>query len=156
MAVQHELEAAQVKLTEQEHAVQDLQAALDASISEEVVEGLKNDLKKEKECFRQTWKLNCKHVAEQTALLTAKEELETPRQQLEDLRGKTGGHPTPETSTTTHTSPPPPPSSSERTERTSPVGLPSGEVRRGKAPPILPFSGENFDMQLGDWLPSLE
>ena len=90
MAVQRELEAAQAKLTEQEHGVQDLQAALDASTSGEVVEGLRNDLKKEKECFCQTWKLNCEHIAEQDALLTAKEEeLETLRQ-LEDLRGWEG------------------------------------------------------------------
>ena len=41
MAVQCEFEA---KLTEQEHAVQDLQAALDASTQEELVEGLRNDL----------------------------------------------------------------------------------------------------------------
>ena len=37
-----------------------------------------------------------------------------------------------------------------------PMSVPLGEMRRGKAPPILPFSGENFDMQLDDWLPSLE
>lgn len=30
------------------------------------------------------------------------------------------------------------------------------KTRRCMAPPILPFSGENFDMQLDDWLPSLE
>ena len=29
-------------------------------------------------------------------------------------------------------------------------------MRHGKAPPILPLSGENFEMQLDDWLPSLE
>ena len=36
------------------------------------------------------------------------------------------------------------------------MSVPSGEVRRGKAPPILPFSGENFDLQLDDWLTALE
>lgn len=30
------------------------------------------------------------------------------------------------------------------------------KVRRGKAPPVDPFSGESNEVQLGDWLPVLE
>ena len=153
---QHELEMALAKLAEQEHLVLELQAKLEASTSEEVVEGLKSDLKKEKERFHQAWKLNCEQVAEQDRILTAKEEeIKTLSQQLENLRGEMGEHAT--TSPTSPTSPPPPPPrSSERTAGAPPMGLPSREARRGKAPPIIPFSGESFDMQLDDWLPSLE
>ena len=31
-----------------------------------------------------------------------------------------------------------------------------GGTRRGKAPPVPVFSGENLECQLDDWLPSLE
>ena len=62
-----------------------------------------------------------------------------------------------ETTTSVPTSPCPPSSRPcEQTARTMPMDVPSGETRRGKAPPILPFSGESFDMQLDNWLSSLE
>ena len=65
-------------LAEQERLVQELQTKLEESTSEGSVEGLRNELKKEKERFRQAWKLNCEHVTEQDALLTTKEgEIET-------------------------------------------------------------------------------
>ena len=153
---QHELEKAVTALAEQERLVKELQTKLEESTPEGSVEGLISELKKEKERFRQAWKLNCEHVAEQDALLTTKEgEIETLQRQLEELRGGVGDHAATESTTSVPTSPHPPPSSrsSERTTRTD---VPSGETRRGKAPPILPFSGESFDMQLDDWLPSLE
>ena len=153
---QHKVETALAKLAEQEHLVLELQAKLEASTSEEVVEGLKSDLKKEKECFHQAWKLNCEQVDEQDRILTAKEEeIKTLSQQLKNLRGEMGEHAT--TSPRSPTSPPPPPPrSSERMAGAPPMGVPSGEARRGKAPTIIPFSGESFDMQLDDRLPSLE
>lgn len=97
---QRELETALAKLAEQERLVLELQTKLEESTSEEVVEDLRSDLKK-KARFHQAWKLNCEQVAEQDALLTAKEgEIETLRQQLEDLRGGTGDHDATETSAT--------------------------------------------------------
>ena len=40
--------------------------------------------------------------------------------------------------------------------REEPGQLVASRARRGKAPPVDPFTGENFEVRLDEWLPSLE
>ena len=126
------------------------------STSDEVVEGLRSDLKEERERFRTAWKLNCEQVAEQDALLTAKEgEIEIFRHQLEDLRGGKGDHAATEISTTVLT-PLDPLSLVSKQQEPCLWIYPWGRQGVARSHPSYHFSSESFDMQLDNWLPSLE
>ena len=50
-------------------------------------------------------------------------------------------------------------SSSSTSAESVPMGTDTGLIhlrRKGKAPPVDPFTGENPDIMLDDWLPSLD
>ncbi len=148
----HQLEQEIAEMHSQaEQAEKQLRSELSCS-SQAVVRG--------KERLKQVWRLNCEQVAEYEELLAAKDaELERLRDLLA-RRDESGSQPAMMT-----------PSKGERTERIPKEGavqtvdfqaaresaaeLPSFR-RRGKAPPVDSFTGEEPDVQLDDWLPALQ
>ena len=113
-----------------------------------LLDRLESQLEDEKVRFRELWRTNCQCLAEYDAMVTAKDkEIEELEQQL---RGRSG------------TSPPPGSVESEP-HLPSGGGAPGTEepahtvvpcMRRGKAPPVDSFTGEDLEVRLDDWLPS--
>ena len=100
-------------------------------------------LRAEKERAAQIWKLNCEQAAEQETLLAARdEEIESLKKQIMELNtrlklpagGMDEGSGVADTST-------------RKCELSRP--------RRGRAPPIDQFTGEDPEVSLDDWLPAL-
>ena len=120
------------------------------------VERVKAELVEEREKRRQLWQTTCQQVAEQDRLLSTKEdELLALRTQLASLSPRTVLPRVEEEDSSERArspsearAPPPliPPRSVAHESRT----------RRGKAPPVEPFTGENAEVQFEDWLPTLE
>ena len=156
-----ELASAKRKLEEECLRTAELRTELEAYTGEGSsdlageVDRLQEELKVEKEKRKQVWKTSCDQVAEQDTLLAAKDdEIAALRRKLEALRtrpippaqegGEEGGSPLP-------------PSESAAESPIAPH-LPTQGVRarRVKAPPVEPFSGENVEVQLDDWLPALK
>ena len=113
---------------------------------------LQEALAAEKKRAKEQWKWSCSQVSDLDALVATKED-EITRLQLElsgSRRVRLGSPHRPaeeeDERESTHTS-----SSGPR-----PVPETSNKPRRGKAPPVDPFSGESDEVQLDDWLPALE
>ena len=106
---------------------------------------LKEDLKAEKEKYKAMWRMTCEQSREQEKLIAAqKEEIERLK-----LEGRLSHSPTPsETSLPAVVNPLPEVSLPSRTRVPAP--------RRGKAPPIDPYSGEDPEVRIDDWLPALK
>lgn len=108
------------------------------------VSHLESKLEEEKRRFRELWRTNCLRLAEYDAVISDKDS------EIEELK-QLWAH--------TESSPPP-----EPLRRSSPGGdvhLESAcelvlRTRRGKAPPVDSFTGEDLKVHLDDWLPSLE
>lgn len=103
------------------------------------------------------WRVNCIQVAEFDDTLAEKEEeIARLREQLSHAGHVGAASATkrselwtgPETSGVIV--------SSEDGEQPPPTVLPSTLRRRGKAPPVVLFSGEDPELRLIDWLPSLQ
>ena len=152
LAVQQEVEV--------ERARADQAEQLRASTNQEEVTRLNQVLKKEKERYRQVWRLSCEQLVDYDAALAAKDaELDSLRQQLQELalsRESGGGK---------HDPPVVEPTlaggrligvrgveGGSESQVTPPYTRPQ---RRGKAPPVEPFTGEDPEMRLEDWLPTL-
>ena len=118
---------------------------------------LKADLKGEREKSKRMWQMNCEQVKMHDELMMEKEsEIERLREQLRLLRR----HSPREDSPRSHHQ-----SSREHSPLSGEHDSPSTErepvtstriVRQGKAPPINPFTGENLEVTLNDWLMSLQ
>ena len=114
-----------------------------------------NDLRrKDSERVRELWRGNCEQVAGFDQAIAAKDsEIDSLRARVAELEAAAGSVPaaTAPTPLRVHCLPAsrvgvmPPPSS-----RVTPL------ARRGKAPPVNEFSGEDPECLLEDWLPSLE
>ena len=104
---------------------------------------LQDALKIEKARTADLWKTNCEQLSEFDATLLAKDE-EISKLKEEFARSHT------------HHSTPVPvdrdPEDPVPLER--PAVIP--QTRRGKAPPVDPFTGEDPEMRLDDWLPALQ
>lgn len=105
------------------------------------VSKVKEELGAAKERVKQLWKMSCEQVKMYDQSLSKKDdEITRSKEQLDRSRS-------PRSSVRDHLSEPdldlPCPSSPVRT------------VRRGKAPPVDLFTGENPEVILDDWLPSL-
>ena len=112
------------------------------TLEEEVV-AIRRQLQEAKERNKELWRLNCAQLSEFDAALTAKdEEIIQLQQRLLDARV---------TTPTTVVG-------ESNDDSVSLRGVPSitGHHRRGRAPPISLFSGEDAELRLDDWLPSME
>ena len=122
-----------------------LREQLKAVPSTSEVSKLRDELKTEKERVKQLWRTSCEQVRSHDELIGEKDaEIEKLKRQLEGRESEGSGR-----SVASELSPddllgleiPPPP--------------PSRTTRRGKAPPIDAFTGENPEITLDDWLLSL-
>jgi hypothetical protein len=112
---------------------------------------LKTELKMAKEKSKQMWTISCSQSREQEELLAEKdEELARLRSELHTRRSCSPSSPRdPSPGGLSHHSTP--------VSEPSPVTVPTTRTaRRGKAPPVDPFTGENPEVRLDDWLPSLQ
>ena len=162
-SLQRELEQAQ---NDAEVTLLELESAkATISTQEERITNLEVALKGEKEKSRQVWKLNCEYLADQDTLIISKdEEIARLKQQLAERQPPREGEgsmtPTPERASHAATTAMPPRGSAP----SLPLSVPGVEAhesrrpesRRGKAPPVDPFTGEGAEVQLDDWLPALE
>lgn len=128
--------------------------------------------------MRQIWRINCQQLAEYDEALAQKDqeivELTAQLRRLTESSKVHVGDSThhepstdvpasgvlPSRTYTTVRLPPPTPTTREgdTQEVGSQLGLQDSHSgkRRGKAPPIDPFTGENPEIRLDDWLPSLQ
>ena len=156
-----ELSAVQQQLEEERSHVVLLREQLEEHMAEPSaglaaeVERLKADLEAEKAKRQQLWKTSCGQVAEQDALLTAKDdELAALRARVAALSASPvppGGEEEDDNQSLPGSVHPPLSPSRPQPPRTD-----SSRARRGKAPPVDSFLGENVEVQLDDWLPALE
>ena len=131
------------------------------------VSSVSGELARVKARVDEIWRINCAQVAAFDETITAKDtdierltvrvaELEARLPRASDVEpARVSTHP----SLLPHTPPVPAPSSEILVATaTVPTVVPevSAPVRRGKAPPVSAFLGEDLECQLDDWLPSLE
>ena len=130
------------------------------------VSHLSGELARVKSRVDEMWKINCAQVVAFDETITAKDaEIERLSARVAELEAGLARAPELDPARLVH--PPPstrhipvfaPPSDRPAAETAVPVGVPMTPTsrRRGKAPPIGEFSGEDLECQLDDWLPSLE
>ena len=119
---------------EEEQEVDTLRRELEALAEENQalkveVSALEHKLHDEKARFRESWRTNCQCLAEYDEVIAARDaEIEELKRQLHS--GLSHTH---------HAR-----------------GEPVLRARRGKAPPVDPFTGEDPEVRIDEWLPSLE
>ena len=129
-------------LREALRAAEEAQAALQVEVN-----NLRQQLTQERGKYKQLWGLNCLQMAEFEQVLSEKEEeLEGLRQKLPQELAQGGGS-RPGSVASSWDEPGPPSSEGKSSSLTA---------RRGRAPPVEMFSGEDSETTLEDWLPSLE
>ena len=131
-------------------SVDELRAALREAKEQQAareleVTKLHEQLEKEKERYRKLWSLNCAQLAEFDSAVSAKdEEIDQLKVRLRSASSEEPGSlPPPETLSLS------PVYSDEETEEHV------RSHRRGRAPPVEMFSGEDSENTIDDWLPSL-
>lgn len=154
---------------EEADEVETLKQALDeateknAALASEV-SSLREGLQKQKDRVKELWKLNCEQLAEYDSIIAAKDvEISSLRARVEELtmHEHAPGGESPAT-TGVRLVDPPDDTSPHRgpRDRMSPDPRPPGPrppiPRRGKAPPVDSFTGENQEIRIDDWLPALE
>jgi len=127
----------------------------------EAVSRLEGMLKKETERVGEMWRMNCAQVYAFDEAITAKDsEIETLRAKVDELQAPPGSPPMDSTATVPERRPfihpPMPGTHTDITPVVTHSVHASGLTRRGKAPPVNEFSGEDPDILLDDWLPSLK
>ena len=104
------------------------------------VSTLRGELEGIKLRIKELWRSSCEQLAEFDAIVTSKdEEIASLKQQL----------------SRSHTRPTTSPQESDGENDMHAMPIESPRQRRGRAPPIDPFTGENPELRLDDWLPSL-
>ena len=108
-----------------------------ASLRAEILQ-LKAELEAQKAKTRDLWRLNCEQLAEMDGSLVEKdEEISRLNDEVSRLHRSS-------------------PSDISESASVGSGGAPvSSRVRRGKAPPVEPFTGEDPECRLDDWLPTL-
>ena len=156
------------ELDTQTHRADALQRDLEAAKSSGRVGELAGELEKEREkvrSARSAWRLSCEQLARYDSELAEKEEeIASLRAQLEGegMRKESGGSGTARLRGCTLSSESLPLDRRGGVGFTGGLGAEDGDVagqyggRRGKAPPVDPFTGENPELHVDDWLPSLE
>ena len=162
--VMREKAEAESALEERSQRVATLEASETASAAR--IRDLIGELESEKERARTMWRLNCDQIARyDTELVERESEVTALRTQLEAEKKRTVSR---------EVEVPPTPTAVERelfehgptpghsvsrgvaSPSTSRGVAPSSTERRGRAPPVDPFTGENPELRLDDWLPNLE
>ena len=154
-----------------EEKVSQFEEELASRPAQDQIDQLENELCAERAKVKQTWKISCKQLAYCDDELASKdEEIAKLKARIAELMAGTSMWP--EITEITHTRDPlatlpvhgSPTCVSSRTP-TSPVShtlpvAPTEDLvpprRSGKAPPIDVFTGENMELHLEDWLPTLE
>ena len=116
----------------------------DSSTPEEV-ERIRTALRREQAKTRELWQQNCQRLAEFDATLAAKDD-EIQRLQAREREHRSGSRGGLEDARS-HTGSPIPADATTRPD--------VGKRRRGRAPPVDPFTGEDPEVRLEDWIPSL-
>ncbi len=107
-------------------------------------EGLRRQVDKEKSRVRELWRTNCECLADYDQLI-AQQEAEIRRLRgLLSASSSRADSPVSDISTTSHSG-----------EGDAPR-VTARRSRRGKAPPVDSFTGEDTEVRLDDWLPSLK
>ena len=127
------------------------------------VSSLSSELERVKGRVNEMWKLNCAQVAGFDEAIVAKDaEIERLAARVAELEAKLAVVPNVGLAQPTHISPStrhaPVPASSDdgHISLSTRVPVEPTPTRRGRAPPVAQFSGEDLECQLDDWLPSLE
>ena len=123
-------------------------AAKVSSLNEEVKK-VSDKLKREAESMSEMWRMNCAQVTGFDEAITAKDsEIVRLKARISELEARRPTSPAflPASSPVRSVEPTHPPHSSHA----------SVPTRRGKAPPVNEFSGDDPECLLEDWLPSLE
>ena len=117
---------------------------------------LKEELRAAKERYKRMWCMTCEQGREQEELLAAQQE------EIDRLK-RHASVPSRASSPIGSLSLPPPSHSDHRStmstsphEKVSPTGHTPPMKRRGKAPPIDSFTGEDPEVRIDDWLPALK
>ena len=170
--LREDMESVVQDLRKHQSEVSRLTEALEGAKSEGM-DTLESQLKEEKSKRKRMWRMHCQQVADQERLLEEKEgEVTRLWQRLTDLgvcsprrRGTSddSSHTVAESPLSPESETGTPHCRHSKTSILTSVEVPtlapvtSGVApRRGKAPPIDPFSGENTEFRFEDWLPSLE
>ena len=130
----------------EEEEIRSLRAALREATTENEslraqVSSLSGMVMKEKTRAKEMWRANCEYLAEHDELIAAKDaEIESLKSQLLAMEQQTRES-TPSEPDLPHVEPLRP-----LTDRR----------RRGKAPPVDSFTGEDMEIQLDDWIPALK
>ena len=106
---------------------------------------LREELMRENEWVKEMWKMNCAQLSGFDEALSAKDA------EIEALKERVSRR---ETFVELSSVVPPSPTSEDHI--TVPVWTPEAHKRRGKAPLVSEFTGEDPEYLLDDWLPSLE
>ena len=141
-----ELESAQ-------HRAADAEEKLAALVSQEgEIEEMAAALRREKERYKRVWLLQCEQLKEHDEALALKEEeIATLREIVRTRGGDPGSSP----NRTEGTGGSDDTAARGPDDRGSREGSPHRVRRCGRAPPVDPFTGENPEVQLDDWLPAL-
>ena len=151
-STEHEKEETRQSLSEEEdneESVESLKVALEEANQQkealqEEVQTLRQELAANKARITELWKLSCSQVQEYDQIIAAKDD------EITELRAlDTGAVRDPPTTDTLNIS-----TTTEGTTRS--VGQAAKESRRGKAPPVDIFTGEDPDVRFDDWLPALD
>ena len=127
-------------LREALHEAEERQAIMELEVAK-----LKEQLENEKERYRKLWSLNCTQLAEFDGALSAKDE------EVEQLKARLA-----RSEQLTPSKELPPKELTEGSDEESGETLTRGSYqRRGRAPPVEMFSGEDMENNLDDWLPTL-
>jgi len=124
--------------------------ALDVELAE-----VNRRLKQEKARTRELWRMNCAQLSEFDSSLSEKEEeIVRLREQLARTRTTATPRESPPRPLVSSGTPSPDRSTGSEEEGVGTFSRP--RQRRGKAPPVTVFSGEDPDVRFSDWLSSLD
>lgn len=141
---------AQLEAEQQQTAAlrEQLEGERTAAPTSDEVSKLKEELRVEREKAKRMWRMNCDQVSMHDTLLSEKDaEIDKLKKLLAKHDGSERSSEASRDDRSELSITPPPP---------VPVTNPVRKTRRGKAPPVDAFTGENPETTLDDWLPSLQ
>ena len=145
--IQRALEEEKEKSTELQAEKERLEGTL---VSPEEVSDLRTELASEKDKVKRIWRLNCEQLATHDSECSSKDtEIVALKARISELETSEGASPAHVGSTRM------PLATSLDTSFTAPSLTSTLVKRRGKAPPVDAYTGENPEIRFEDWLPTL-